>query len=98
MLPVSLTLRARQGIIAVLASLLLGGAASADESSFILQSTTSTANSGLYDYLLPRFRARTGIGPFFGSQGRPNLQDFLALFHRDTPCNHEFHFYTPDLN
>lgn len=61
MLPVSLTLRARQGIIAVLASLLLGGAAIADESSFILQSTTSTANSGLYDYLLPRFRARTGI-------------------------------------
>jgi len=27
----------------------------------IVQSTTSTQNSGLYDHLLPRFRARTGI-------------------------------------
>ena len=29
--------------------------------SFILQSTTSTANSGLYDYLLPKFKEKTGI-------------------------------------
>jgi tungstate transport system substrate-binding protein len=27
----------------------------------IVQSTTSTQNSGLYDHLLPKFRARTGI-------------------------------------
>jgi tungstate transport system substrate-binding protein len=27
----------------------------------VVQSTTSTQNSGLYDYLLPKFRARTGI-------------------------------------
>jgi tungstate transport system substrate-binding protein len=30
-------------------------------SSIIVQSTTSTANSGLYDYLLPRFEAESGI-------------------------------------
>jgi tungstate transport system substrate-binding protein len=29
--------------------------------SIIVQSTTSTANSGLYDYLLPKFRQETGI-------------------------------------
>ncbi len=53
--------------LATLASLtLLGGAlfatgvAAAGES-IILQSTTSTANSGLYDYLLPKFTDETGI-------------------------------------
>ena len=32
-----------------------------DANSILLQSTTSTANSGLYDAILPRFTARTGI-------------------------------------
>ena len=48
-------------IIAAVASLLFNAPASAGDSSFILQSTTSTANSGLYDYLLPLFRKKTGI-------------------------------------
>jgi len=51
----------RLGVFAVLASLFVTGTAGADDSSFILQSTTSTANSGLYDYLLPMFKAKTGI-------------------------------------
>jgi len=55
---VSLT---RRTVFVVLASLLLTGTARADDSSIILQSTTSTANSGLYDYLLPMFREKTGI-------------------------------------
>lgn len=33
----------------------------AEEKAIILQSTTSTANSGLYDHLLPLFREKTGI-------------------------------------
>jgi tungstate transport system substrate-binding protein len=33
----------------------------AGERSIILQSTTSTANSGLYEYLLPMFTGKTGI-------------------------------------
>lgn len=33
----------------------------AAEPSIIVQSTTSTANSGLYDYLLPIFKEKTGI-------------------------------------
>ena len=35
--------------------------AKADEHTVLLQSTTSTANSGLYDAILPVFTARTGI-------------------------------------
>ena len=41
--------------------LLLTGAASAQNESIIVQSTTSTANSGLYDHILPIFEAETGI-------------------------------------
>ncbi len=33
----------------------------ADDKTVLLQSTTSTANSGLYDYLLPVFESQTGI-------------------------------------
>jgi tungstate transport system substrate-binding protein len=35
--------------------------AQADQQSIIVQSTTSTQNSGLYDYLLPIFTKKTGI-------------------------------------
>lgn len=45
----------------LLATVALGLPAHADERSIILQSTTSTANSGLYDAILPRFTERTGI-------------------------------------
>lgn len=34
----------------------------AQETSILVQSTTSTQNTGLYEYLLPRFTAKTGIG------------------------------------
>jgi len=44
---------------ALLASLFLS-AASAEQQSILVQSTTSTANSGLYDYLLPHFESETG--------------------------------------
>ncbi|MGR3443579.1 sulfate transporter [Thalassococcus profundi] len=40
---------------------LLAGAAWAQDQSIIVQSTTSTANSGLYDHLLPIFQEETGI-------------------------------------
>ena len=44
------------------AALFLGlGAAQAQDASILVQSTTSTANSGLYDYLLPIFTEETGI-------------------------------------
>ena len=39
----------------------IGGAAQAEDKSIIVQSTTSTANSGLYDHLLPLFKQASGI-------------------------------------
>lgn len=38
-----------------------GDTANADERFIVVQSTTSTQNSGLFDYLLPRFTSKTGI-------------------------------------
>lgn len=38
-----------------------GTTASASDNSIILQSTTSTANSGLYDYILPKFNEKSGV-------------------------------------
>jgi len=50
---------------AVAATLLLaalsGQAALADDKFIIVQSTTSTQNSGLFDHLLPKFQDKTGI-------------------------------------
>lgn len=46
---------------AIALTLLTSGAAIAQEQSIIVQSTTSTVNSGLYDHLLPVFEAATGI-------------------------------------
>ena len=40
---------------------ILSVAAAAQDKSIILQSTTSTQNSGLYDYILPMFTKKTGI-------------------------------------
>jgi tungstate transport system substrate-binding protein len=48
-------------MLLVLSGLFSSAAVVADDSSFIMQSTTSTANSGLYDYLLPIFKKKTGI-------------------------------------
>ena len=55
----------RRGAIAALISAMLlwvsGGSYAAGEKVIVVQSTTSTQNSGLYDYLLPKFKAATGI-------------------------------------
>ncbi|SMC83072.1 substrate-binding domain-containing protein [Primorskyibacter flagellatus] len=51
----------RTTIGATTLALILTGAAWAQDQSIIVQSTTSTANSGLYDYLLPIFQDKTGI-------------------------------------
>jgi len=45
----------------VLAALLLVAGPAAAAESIVVQSTTSTASSGLYDWLLPKFEAATGI-------------------------------------
>ncbi|MDA0332870.1 MAG: substrate-binding domain-containing protein [Proteobacteria bacterium] len=45
----------------IFAAILANRPAVADNPFIILQSTTSTQNSGLYDYLLPHFTAKSGI-------------------------------------
>ena len=47
-------------LFAVLCATQLLSTASAEQQSILVQSTTSTANSGLYDYLLPHFESETG--------------------------------------
>lgn len=49
-------------LLGVLLALSLCLPAKAEERFITLASTTSTQNSGLYDYILPRFTAKTGIG------------------------------------
>lgn len=51
----------RMTIGATAVAITLAGAAMAQDQSIIVQSTTSTANSGLYDYLLPLFQDGSGI-------------------------------------
>ncbi|MBU1210787.1 MAG: substrate-binding domain-containing protein [Alphaproteobacteria bacterium] len=43
------------------AGALFSASVQAEDKSIIVQSTTSTANSGLYDYILPIFKEKTGI-------------------------------------
>ena len=47
-------------LFAIILATLIASHVSADQQSILVQSTTSTANSGLYDYLLPHFEAETG--------------------------------------
>ena len=47
--------------LSLMLGLLLSRISWAEERFIILQSTTSTQNSGLFDAILPRFRAKTGI-------------------------------------
>lgn len=51
----------KQALLAVALIGLISGSGIAGERSIIVQSTTSTANSGLYDHLLPQFKQDTGI-------------------------------------
>lgn len=48
-------------VILPAAMLLFASSAFAQDKSILVQSTTSTANSGLYDDLLPKFKEKTGI-------------------------------------
>ncbi|MBE9476370.1 MAG: substrate-binding domain-containing protein [Proteobacteria bacterium] len=53
----------RRSILAfgAIASLLIGSIGYAGEQRILVQSTTSTQNSGLYDYLIPKFEEKTGM-------------------------------------
>ena len=52
----------RRLLVAAIAFLMLAAPATAQEKSILVASTTSTQDSGLFGYLLPLFKAKTGIG------------------------------------
>src|SRR3954465_11108938 len=51
----------RRMLIAIAASAVFGGHASAQDKSIVVASTTSTQDSGLFGHILPMFKAKTGI-------------------------------------
>jgi tungstate transport system substrate-binding protein len=51
----------RRLLISLFAALALAGAAAGQDKSILVASTTSTQDSGLFGYLLPLFKAKTGI-------------------------------------
>ena len=62
-------------LIGVLGIALAGAAASAEDRSIVVASTTSTQDSGLFGYLLPLFKARTGIDVKVIAQGTGQALD-----------------------
>ena len=61
--------------IAAIAGMALFGPAAAAEKSIVVASTTSTQDSGLFDYLLPLFKAKTGIDVKVVAQGTGQALD-----------------------
>ncbi len=61
-------MKARSVLYNILCFMMMVQAASA-ETSIIVQSTTSTKNSGLYDYILPMVKADTGIDVYVVAVG-----------------------------
>src|SRR3984893_14159163 len=56
-------------VIAIAAALLLASAAYAQDKFIVVASTTSTEDSGLFGYILPLFKAKTGIAVRVVAQG-----------------------------
>jgi tungstate transport system substrate-binding protein len=65
----------RRFLIGLAAGLLLSAAAIAQDKSIIVASTTSTEDSGLFGYLLPLFKAKTGIAVKVVAQGTGQALD-----------------------
>jgi tungstate transport system substrate-binding protein len=68
-------LRASAIAIFVAATALLCGSASAQEKSIVVASTTSTQDSGLFGYLLPIVKQKTGIDVKVLAQGTGQALD-----------------------
>ncbi len=57
----TLRLWCARAVLSLVLGLLFGGTSQSEGRFIILQSTTSTQNSGLFDAILPRFQTKTGI-------------------------------------
>jgi len=65
----------RRCIAAAIVSVFLIGSVLAREKSIVVASTTSTQDSGLFDHILPRFKAKTGIDVKIVAQGTGQALD-----------------------
>jgi len=65
----------RKTTFALTLTLGLSTAATAQEKSIVIASTTSTQDSGLFEYLLPIFRTKTGIAVKVIAQGTGQALD-----------------------
>jgi tungstate transport system substrate-binding protein len=65
----------RRLVIVAAASLAFGSCASAQDKSIVVASTTSTQDSGLFGYILPMFKAKTGIDVKVVAQGTGQALD-----------------------
>src|SRR3954471_12525939 len=60
---------------ALLAAALAAPVAQAQDKSIVVASTTSTQDSGLYDYLLPKYKEKTGVTVKVVAQGTGQALD-----------------------
>ena len=65
----------RRHLIGIAASVVIGVSALAQDKSIIVASTTSTQDSGLFDHILPLFKAKTGIDVSVIAQGTGEALD-----------------------
>jgi tungstate transport system substrate-binding protein len=65
----------RRHLIGIAASVVFGVSALAHEKSIVVASTTSTQDSGLFDHILPLFKAKTGIDVRVVAQGTGQALD-----------------------
>jgi tungstate transport system substrate-binding protein len=65
----------RRMFSALMVLLMLAGGAPAQDQSIVVASTTSTQDSGLFDYILPLFEKKTGIGVKVVAQGTGQALD-----------------------
>jgi len=68
-------MRTRRSLIAFAAAAMLATAAHAQDKSIVVASTTSTQDSGLFEYLLPIFKQKTGITVKVVAQGTGQALD-----------------------
>src|SRR6202048_1683663 len=62
-------------LIGLIGAALLSAPATAEDRSIVVASTTSTQDSGLFGYLLPLFKAKTGIDVKVIAQGTGQALD-----------------------
>jgi tungstate transport system substrate-binding protein len=65
----------RRVLMALAAAVVLGASALAQDKSIIVASTTSTRDSGLFEHILPLFKAKTGIQVKVAAQGTGQALD-----------------------